>query len=212
MKLMNSKGYAGGGVLLTTLLGILVGVLLLCLDPSLLLKIVFVILGVVTVLYQIPGITVGLMSLATKEGKILLFFSALSAIFGFLMVFWHAAFLMFFLGIYLLLFPLLQVLFSADKKERLRTELPKMILGVIMLLLGPAGTLGVLFKIAGWSIILLCLVYGVSMLLALRKKQNTTGGRIFADTTGDGKLDTVYVDTTGDGMADSATRYFDDKE
>ncbi|MBQ8433057.1 MAG: hypothetical protein IJX28_09265 [Clostridia bacterium] len=212
MNLNSSKRYVGGSVLLSTLLGVLAGVLLLCLNAELLLTIVFVIMGIVTVCYQLPGITVGLMSFSTKEGKITLFFSALSAIIGFLMIFWHSQFLMFFLGAYLLVFPLLQILLSKEKKERLKTELPKIILGVVMLLIGPAGALGALFKIAGWAIILLSILYGIVVLLSLRKKQNTTGGRIFADTNGDGKIDTVFVDTTGDGKADSATRYFDEQK
>lgn len=207
MRLPDSKKYAWSGILAMTLIGLLVGLLLLLLNASLLIKIVFVILGIITVLSNIPGITMGLMNLDCKEGKLELITSLISAVVGFLMIFWHSGILMIVLGVYMVIFPLVEILTSADKGGRLKTELPKLILGVVLILVGPAQTLEVLFDIAGICVIVMTLACSIALSVNVIRKQNTTGGRIFADTDGDGSIDTVYVDTTGDGKADTPTRY-----
>ncbi len=211
MKSKSFEKWIGGSVLLSALFGILAGILLIVLNTDLLLKIVFVIMGVITVFYSLPGIALGVMTFASRAGKVTLLFSVLSAIFGFLMIFWHDRFLMLFLGIYLLILPLVEILVAKEKLNQLKTELPKLILGVVMILIGPAGALGILFDIAGWVIIVLTLLYTLGSILSLKKTQAKTGGRIFVDTTGDGKPDVIYIDTDGDGEADTATKYSDDK-
>ena len=90
-----------------------------------------------------------------------------------------------------------------------------MIVGLVLILVGPAKALDVMLDIAGWGVIVFSVVYVVLSLFAgvrnQNKKEATTGNRIFVDTTGDGKVDTVYVDTTGDGKPDTAKRYRDSK-
>ena len=211
MKTNSMKKFMSGSILLSALFGILAGILLIALSADLLLKIVFVIMGIITVFYSLPGITVGLMSFKTTAGKVTLLFSIISAVFGCLMIFWHESFLMFFLGGYLLILPLIQILLAKEKLDQLKSELPKLILGVVMLLIGPAGAIELLFDVAGWIIIILTLIYTVGSLLSLRKMQEKTGGRVFVDHTGDGKPDVIYLDTDGDGNADTEIRYSDDK-
>lgn len=211
MRFPDSKKYAWSGILTVTVVGLLVGLLLLLLNASLLIKIVFVILGIITVLSNIPGITMGLMNLDSKEGKMELIVSLISGVVGFLMIFWHSAILMLLLGIYMLVLPLIKLLASADKGARLRSELPKMILGVVLILVGPAQTLDLLFDVAGICVIVMTLVCACILTVNVTRKQSRTGGRIFADTDGDGNIDTVYVDTTGNGKADTATRFHEKK-
>ncbi len=209
MNLPNSKKSTLATLLLFSLLGLGLGLLLILLDTELLTKVFFVVIGVITVLCQIPGLVTGLVSIGSTHGKLMLIFSLLSAALGMVMIFWHDTFLVVFLGIYLLVFPLIEILFS---KNRLKTELPKMILGAVLLIVGPAKAIHIMFDVAGWVILALTAVYAAVMLLSLLRRtspEKTTGGRIFVDHDGDGKIDTVYVDTTGDGRADTATRYRD---
>lgn len=192
MKTKSYNRYLGGSILLTALIGILAGVLLIALDTAFLLKIIFVIMGVITVFYSLPGIAVGLMGISTGTGKVTLIFSILSALLGFLMIFHHESYLMFFLGGYLLIIPLIQILLAKEKLTRLKAELPKLILGVVMLVVGPAGALAALFDVAGWIIIVLTAFYTLLSLLSLKNPKNTkTGGRVFVDVDGDGTIDTV---------------------
>lgn len=215
MNLPNIKKTSLITILLIGVLGILLGVLLLAIDPAFLLKILFVVMGIITVLSAVPGLLVGISSVDTAAGRVSLIVSLISIVIGCLMIFWHSSILMIVLGIYLLVFPLIEILLSKDKAVRLKSELPKMIVGLVLILVGPAKALDVMLDIAGWGVIVFSVVYVVLSLFAgvrnQNKKEATTGNRIFVDTTGDGKVDTVYVDTTGDGKPDTAKRYRDSK-
>ena len=196
--------------LVLALFGVGAGVLLIALPADLLLRVAFVIVGVLTVLTQIPGILSGLLHLSERGGKLLLLSSLISTVLGFLMIFYHSALLSVLLGLDLIVLPLLVVLTDTDKSARLQKELPRMILGVVLVLIGPAAALDLLFDVAGWVILVLTLVYTAVTLLAARRRAeraHVAGNRIFADTDGDGSIDTVYLDTTGDGRADTATDY-----
>ena len=198
-----------------TLGGVLKGILLIAVDPSFLLKVLFVVMGIVTVLSAIPGLLVGIASFKGQAGKISLIVSLISILVGLLMIFWHSSILMIALGVYLVVFPLIEILMSKDKAVRLKSELPKMIVGLVLILVGPAKALDVMLDVAGVGVIVFSILYIVlSLFTGIRsqtKKEATTGNRIFVDTTGDGKVDTVYVDTTGDGQPDTAKRYRDGK-
>lgn len=198
--------------LVFALFGMGVGVLLIALPANLLLRLAFVIVGALTVLTQIPCILSGLLHLSERGGggKLLLFSSLISTALGLLMLFYPSALLSVLLGVYLIVLPLILVLTDGDKRTRLQKELPRMILGVVLVLIGPAAILDLLFDVAGWVILVLTLVYTAVTLLAARRRTehaHVTGNRIFADTDGDGSIDTVYLDTTGDGRADTATQY-----
>lgn len=198
--------------LVFALFGVGVGVLLIALPADLLLRLAFVIVGALTVLTQIPGVLSGLLHLSERGGggKLLLFSSLISTALGLLMIVYPSALLSVLLGVYLIVLPLILVLTDGDKRTRLQKELPRMILGVVLVLIGPAAILDLLFDVAGWVILVLTLVYTAVTLLAARRRTeraHVTGNRIFADTDGDGSIDTVYLDTTGDGRADTATNY-----
>lgn len=209
MTLMKKNNNSGIWVMLA--IGLLAGGLLILLDASLLLKILFVVMGVFTVIANVPGVVAGIVDFSTRTGKFTLISSAVSVLVGFLMIFKHSALLMVFLGVYMLVLPLIGILLASDKKKQLMSELPKMILGVVLLVVGPAETLGILFDVAGTIILVLSVVIALVMLARAKRYSSKTGGRIFADTDGDGTIDTVFVDTTGDGKPDLGVDYNEKK-
>ena len=213
MKYTNSSTakYATSGILFTALLGILLGLFLLLVNVDFLLKVIFVAIGIFTLLTNLPGLFFGMATWQSKEGKLLTLLSLFAIVVGTLMVFLHNGVLMIVLGVYFLVMPIVRTVTSRERAQTLRSELPKMILGVAMVLLGPASAVSILFRVAGWAVIALTVLYTLGSLLALRKYQHQTGPRVFVDTDGDGEIDTLYVDTTGDGKADTATRYRDKK-
>lgn len=207
MKLMETKKYVFSSVITSAIFGTVLGILLLIIPTDFLLNAICIIMGIVAIINNIPTFTMGIVTFSTFEGKVSFFSSLFAMVLGFVMIFWGERFLLFVLGAYLILMPLIDVLFSEKKLERLKAEAPKLILGAVTLILGPAQGLDVLFDIAGWAVIGLTVIYVIFMLVSVRKKQNITGSRVFADTDGDGTIDTVYIDTTGDGKADMATPY-----
>ncbi len=212
MNLPNIKKVSLITTLLVGGLGILLGILLLAVNPDFLLKIIFVVMGIVTVLSALPALLSGGRGRGGRVGMII---AMITLIIGIMMIFWHSTFLMIILGLYMLVFPLVEILAAHDKLAELGRNLPQMIVGLVLILIGPNKALGVVLDIAGAAVILLSVVYiVVSLLGELRrqtKREATTGNRIFVDNTGDGKVDVVYVDTTGDGKPDTAKRYREKK-
>ena len=215
MKIEKSTNYLRAGAIVVLLFGILLGLLLIVMPVESLLKIVFVVIGIMTFFYQIPSLALGLTHFDTGAGKLAVVLSLISMAFGVSMIFFHSTVLMLVLGVYLVVLPALQIIFSKNRALQWKAELPKIILGIVLLIVGPASALSFLFDVAGWVIIALSVVYTLaSFLIRVGKRakyENKTGNRIFVDVTGDGKVDTVYVDTTGDGTPDTARRYRDDK-
>ncbi len=205
------KKQSNGGIWLTLLIGVLIGMLLIVLDVTLLLKILFVAMGVFTVIVNISGLVLGIASFSTRIGKVTLLSSSISILMGILMIFKHSTLLMILLGVYMIILPLVEIVLSKNKKKQLLAELPKMILGVVLIIVGPAGTLGVLFDVAGGLVIVLTVLFAALTLIKKKHYSNKTGGRIFADTNGDGSIDTVFVDTTGDGRPDVGVNYNEKK-
>ena len=215
MKMNASQKLFGTGVLIFSLLGLLAGILLIALPVELLLRIVFVIVGVITVVCNLPMVFAGLSNLGSRSRQVSLVLSLISVVFGVLMIFFHSTVLVILVGVYLLILPLVEILIAKERGAQLRAELPKLILGVVLLVVGPARGASILFDVAGWIIVLLTAVYFVSMLISYlirqKKAETQTGNRTFVDTTGDGKIDTVYTDFDGDGKPDTKRRYREDK-
>lgn len=202
--------YALTNILISGLLGVGLGLFLILVNISFLMGIIFIIIGILTVFNNLPSLIFSFFDFKTNEGKIMLVLSFFATAIGVAMIFFHNWILMIVLGIYFIFIPLLRLLLSQRHQELVGEELPKMILGVVMLLLGPASMMSILFRVAGIAVIALSAVYMVGASIALSRAQSQTGNRIFVDETGYGKVDTVYVDTDGDGEVDSATRYRDD--
>ncbi|MBQ2734820.1 MAG: hypothetical protein IJF33_03215 [Clostridia bacterium] len=215
MHLPDSKKTTLAGVLIFGLFGLLIGILLIALNADFLLNVVFVVMGVITILYNIPGIALGLTGIRTRFGVVSLIFSLVSVAIGLLMIFWNTGVLMVVLGVYMIVFPLVQILLAKEKLLQLKVELPKLIVGVVLLLIGPARAIGTVLDLAGWIVLVLTAVYVIIVLVGqsrVDRHVDKTGTRVFVDTTGDGKIDAVYVDTTGDGKVDSSTPYREEKE
>lgn len=206
-----NHSYGWQALLAISLPGILVGLLLLLLDVGLLLKIVFAVLGIVAIVYSIPGILSGARAFEYPIGKWRFFSSLLMAILGLLMLFVHNTLLTILFGALLLVAPLVRIIMAKDHMETFKAELPKLILGLVLVLVGPAKLVSWLLRIAGWIILALTLAFVVACVIDMQKKkrkiEETTGNRIFVDTTGDGKIDTVYTDVDGDGKSDISRSY-----
>ena len=192
-------------------IGALIGLLLIVIPVGFLLDVVFFIMGIVTIVVSLPALISLLPLRHTKVGSVSLVCTALMVVAGFLMLFWHSSILLIVVGIVMIAQPILVIANATDKQARLKTEAPKLIIGVILLLLGPAKTIDVLFDIAGVGLIVLSIIYLVAMYVVIKKSQNVTGNRVFVDTDGNGTIDTIYVDTDGNGEVDTATDYKEKK-
>lgn len=192
-------------------IGALIGLLLIVIPVGFLLDVVFFIMGIVTIVVSLPALISLLPLRHTKVGSVSLVCTALMVVAGFLMLFWHSSILLIVVGIAMIAQPILAIASATDKQARMKTEAPKLIIGVILLLLGPAKTIDVLFDIAGVGLIVLSILYLIWTYRLVKKAQGIIGNRVFVDEDGNGTIDAIYVDTDGNGEADTATDYREKK-
>lgn len=191
--------------------GALIGLLLIVIPVGFLIDVVFFIMGIATIAVSLPALFSLLPLRHTSVGKVSLISTALMVIAGFLMLFWHSSVLLIVVGVVMIVQPILAIASDSDRQARLKAELPKLIIGVILVVLGPANAIDILFDVAGVGLIVLSILYLLWSYRIVKKAQNITGNRIFVDTDGNGTIDTIYVDTDGNGEADTATNYREKK-
>lgn len=192
-------------------IGVLIGLLLILIPVGFLLDVVFFIMGIAIIVVSLPALISLLPLRHTKVGNISLICTALTVFAGFLMLFWHSNVLLIVVGVIMIVQPILSIISATDAAARLKAEAPKLIIGIVLVVLGPAKAIDTLFDIAGIALIVLSIVYLLSMYRLVKKSQNVTGARVFVDTDGNGTIDAVYVDTDGNGEADTATHYREKK-
>jgi len=192
-------------------IGALIGLLLIVIPVGFLLDVVFFMMGIATIAVSLPALFSLLPLRHTSVGKVSLISTVLMVIAGFLMLFWHSSVLLIVVGVVMIVQPIFAIASDSDRQARLKAELPKLIIGVILVVLGPAGTLDILFDIAGAGLIVLSILYLIWSYKLVKKAQHITGNRIFVDTDGNGTIDTIYVDTDGNGEPDTATNYREKK-
>lgn len=192
-------------------IGVLIGLLLILIPVGFLLDVVFFIMGIAIIVVSLPALISLLPLRHTKVGNVSLICTALTVFAGFLMLFWHSSVLLIVVGVIMIVQPILSIISATDATACLKAEAPKLIIGIVLVVLGPAKAIDTLFDIAGIALIVLSIVYLLSMYRLVKKSQNVTGARVFVDTDGNGTIDAVYVDTDGNGEADTATHYREKK-
>ena len=188
-----------------------IGLLLILIPVGFLLDLVFLIMGIATIVVSLPALISLLPLWHTKVGKVSIVCTALLVVAGFLMLFWHSGILLIAVGVVMLVQPILAILNASDRSARLKAEAPKLILGAALILLGPAKAIDILFDVAGIALILLSILYLIWTYRLIKKSQHVTGNRVFVDEDGNGTIDALYVDTDGNGEADTATNYREKK-
>lgn len=188
-----------------------IGLLLILIPVGFLLDLVFLIMGIATIVISLPALISLLPLWHTKVGKVSIACTALVVVAGFLMLFWHSGILLIAVGVVMLVQPILAILNAPDRSARLKAEAPKLILGAALILLGPAKAIDILFDVAGIALILLSILYLIWTYRLIKKSQHVTGNRVFVDEDGNGTIDALYVDTDGNGEADTATNYREKK-
>jgi uncharacterized membrane protein HdeD (DUF308 family) len=190
-------------------IGILVGVMFAFL-ANVALTVICIICGVLTLLSGVPQLVDAISGLVKKQKMAIfdLVMSIITVIVGLLLIFSRNEIIMIIVGAYLIVFPVLRILIAKEKMAQLKSELPAIILGVALVLIGPGAALDFIFKIAGAVVIVFSSLYIVFGIVAYFKASKAledakSGTRVFVDSDGNGTIDTVYVDTTGDGKVDT---------
>ncbi len=199
--------------------GIVFGVLFALL-AGVIFDIILIVCGVLTLISAVPQLIGAIKGFAEKQKIGIAVFdlvmSVITAAVGIMLIFYRNEIVMLIIGAYLLVFPLIRTLIAKDKVAQLKTELPSMILGIVLMLVAPKDIVGILGKVAGAVIVVLSALYIVVGVLAYFKAkkivESTEGSRVYVDTDGNGTVDTIYVDTTNDGVFDTEIKIKEDEK
>lgn len=136
-------------------IGFIIG-LVIAIFSGVIIDALFVILGIMIILCSIPDIYDAITELS-KKGLLPLILAAIPAIVGLVLIFWHNSVVMILIGVYLLIMPIIRIVTSSDPKTQFSLELRSLILGLVLILIGP----GSIIKWAGWGLVVLSVGYAL---------------------------------------------------
>ncbi|MGN1234394.1 MAG: hypothetical protein ACI4U2_00245 [Christensenellaceae bacterium] len=164
-------------IILLSLLIVAIGTALIVVPVAQLIWLSFVLLGIAIVASAIPELIHQIHFLGEEP------FSGFVAtlvrlVLGFLLIFWQQPVLMIVIGVLLVVLPLIRVFSCSERMFMLKRELPTIVIGVILIFVGPASFLEILFRVAGGITVALGVAYFVWSLVMLCKKSAKKDGDI----------------------------------
>ena len=158
----------------STIIGVVLGALLLLLAGILtaetvakIIHIGLIVYGILIIIGNIPSLVSGIANIHRRAGVLDLISAAIGVALGLAMIFYQGTLLVVAVSVYLIVFPLLRVLVATEKGEQFKRELVRLVLGVVLLVFIPAlvnvafFAVRTILLIVGWAVIVLSLVFGV---------------------------------------------------
>ena len=134
--------------------GILMGVFFIKINGQLLFEIMAFILGALTVLTSL----LGLIKALSEDGKIRgihIILNGCGIALGVLLMFYSGPALLIGIGIYMIAFPIFDIIMSPYRSEQLKAEFPKILVGIGLIVIGPGKIIDIIIKILGILLIIL---------------------------------------------------------
>ena len=175
------------GVILGTLIVLLAGIV----NVSFIIKWTLIIMGIITIISNVPSLVTGIISIKTTSGIVNLIMSILGIALGAMMIFMQNEIITTILAVYLIVFPIISIILSKDWKNAIKSEWLKILIGVLLIvflpaIMGVADTIvKVLILIAGWATIGISVLLFVLSLVAFLKASKIAGNTTpdFTETT-----------------------------
>ena len=148
--------------LICGIVGLAIGIVLVVTNGAVILSFITKLLGVVMLVVNIPRVLVASSRLRTRIGAVELAVSLIGAVIGVVVFLLPAAAVTvgaILAGAWFIVFPVLDIAASRYRSEQLKAELPKIILGVVLIVLGPGVLFSVLVKVIGGIMIVLSAIY-----------------------------------------------------
>lgn len=167
---MYSKKNILSSIIISLIIGVLLGVLLVVLsgilDVSFLIKWGLIIIGILTIIGNIPSLVTGIINITRASGIVDLIFSVLGIVLGCMMIFNQGPIITILVSVYLIAFPIIRIILAgAMWKNQIKKEWIRILIGVLLLAFLPgimfaADTIvSTVILISGWAVI------GISVLL-----------------------------------------------
>lgn len=144
----------------------IIGIIFLTVPADSIIKFIFIILGVILIVFNsfvlfdsIPKIKID------KRYITVLILAIIQIAMGIFVIVTESKVLLIITGAILLLFPLLEILSSKDKKEQFKLEITKISLGIIFIIIGATDTAKYIFTAIGIVSLIFGIIYLVMALL-----------------------------------------------
>ena len=183
---MLSKKNVLANIIISLIIGVVLGTVLVVLSSVLafsdLLKWGLIIVGIITVISNVPGLVNGILNIKYPAGIIDLIFSVIGILLGCMMIFNQGTIVTIIVAIYLIVFPIIRILISRSNwKDQIKEEWAKILIGCLLLAFLPALTnaandvFGLILLISGWVVIALSVIFFtaslVSYIFAVKKSR-----------------------------------------
>ena len=163
-----TKKYLLFRLLASVIISLALGILFILIDGALFTKIMFIILGVIFIFE-------GILGLLTEVGRkviYLLISNIISIVLGILIIFFQNIVVDIIVGIYFIAIPIALLIIRRQYfKQELQEQLPKLIVGILVLVLGLGNSVNILLDIFGWLLIVGALVYLTLGIISLSKHE-----------------------------------------
>ena len=177
---MKIKTNLTAATIICALIGVAIGSLIKSLPESLdladIIRAIFVVSGIFTLLSSIPDVVYAIICFGTFRGTVDLISAVLGVISGFVLIYLHDEIFVYIIVAYLIIFPTARILAGTTKDEkraRFKRLSPKIFTGILLLAFLPviAGLADAVFNTLlywlGWGIIILSLIYLVISLFII---------------------------------------------
>ena len=137
---------------LCLIVGVLLGIVMIFIDSAVLLAILLKLVGIILIIIYAPRAVLAIRKMNTKLGRIEFWVSLIGTVIGATVIFLPGAALtagMIVAGIWFIVLPIIDIIYSKYPSEQFKVELPKIIVGIVIVILGPTAFVSILFKILG---------------------------------------------------------------
>lgn len=153
-------------MIITCLLSVLLGILLICLNGNLIVKVLSIVFGIMLICYGIFNAVI------SKNNTAFLILSILEIIFGFTIIFWTNQIMQIFAGIYLIALPIVEIILQKQNtKEAIKEQLPSIIFGIAIICFSVGTLVDILLTVTGWCLIIFAIIYLILGTISLSKHQ-----------------------------------------
>lgn len=155
---------------MTTLFGVLLGILFLIARPyaTEIFDILLIAMGLMTAVMNLPSFLASLIHVRQRGEWITLVISAVSIVFGILLMLVRRDAILLILGIFSVLLPLVRILLVKERKKRIQRELPTVFLGLFMVFVSLAAFEDTVFTVCGIGAFVISALYLLWGLVTLR--------------------------------------------
>ena len=193
---MTNKKNVLASIIISLIIGVIFGALLVILSGvlefSALLKWILIIIGIITIISNIPSLVIGILNITKPAGVIDLVFSILGIAFGSMMIFMQGTVVTVIVAVYLIAVPIVRVVLAGRNwKDQIKKEWVKILIGVLLLTFLPAITsaandaFAIILLVAGWVVIglsvLLFVLSLISYIMASKKMKEAAPIEVVAE-------------------------------